>query len=229
MKRDSILIYISIAICILFLLITLGVTKSKLLKEKSEKRILENKYLDSINYYKNKEGLLIAQKKTIELTTKDLKRNLELLDIDRKELKKQIGSLTNLVSLLKLGVESTDTITIIDTVKIINRDTFNFQAIGSYVWSNQNLKLKSNYSLNDTIFNQVITYSYMSKINATYYYREERFWKPKYLVVDVSLDDPNAIITDITSLRIKQSKKRIYQRPIFWFGVGAVGSFFIIK
>lgn len=184
---------------------------------------------DSVSYYHNKEGELIAQKRIAGMTIRDLREVNHKLGIDRDRLKDQVGNLKNLNSYYKSQIESIGTgkAVTLDTVVQIVYDTDTVMVNAQSVdWSNNYLSIDGLFipKFNRWDFN----YSYNVDLEITSYYKKSRsgLFAPKELVVDFKLSDPNAKAVDLKALKIIR-ERRWYQSTGFKIGAGIVGGFFL--
>ena len=188
-----------------------------------------SEWKDSVQYYYNREGELVAQKNVAELELDDLKKLNDQLGIDMKELKDQVGNLKNLNSYYRGQVSTRGrgtSITIDTVVQVIeNTDTVEVAA-QSVDWTNDYLAIDGIFipRFNRWDFN----YSYKVDFDITSYHKKTRkgLFAPKTLVVDLKLSDPNARVVDLQALQIKRENKW-YQSTAFKVGIGLVGGFFI--
>lgn len=184
---------------------------------------------DSVKYYYDREGELVAQKNVAELEVNDLKKLNDQLGIDMDGLKDQVGNLKNLNSYYRgqissLGSGSSVTI---DTVVQVIENTDTVEVVAQSVdWTNDYLAIDGIFipRFNRWDFN----YSYKIDFDITTYDKKTRkgLFAPKTLVVDLKLSDPNARVVDLQALQIKKENKW-YQSTAFKVGAGLVGGIFI--
>lgn len=184
---------------------------------------------DSVSYYNNEQGELIAQKQIAEITIRDLKQINEQLGIDRERLEKQVGNLRNLNTYFKSKIQSKGkgTAVTIDTVVQIVQNTDTVEAEAQSVdWTNKYLSLDGVFVPK---FNRWdFSYSYVVDLEIVSYNKKIRkgLFAPKQFVVDFKLSDPNAKVVDLRALQITR-KKKWYQTTGFKVGVGVVGGVFL--
>lgn len=233
-------------IIIVTLLLILGILLLKVTQIKEERDNAKNivqSSLDTTQFYKNKWGEEIAQKRVLEVTNKGLKENIAALGINEEKLKDQIGSLKNLNNRLKANIQSQQVIYVYDSIEeedvVVSDSVFEIQ--GDFDWKGDHLtvngtyKMKGRYhydgmlTLSSINFNQQIDYDYQLDIISTTYRRRDpkwKLWKEKELVTDITITDPNAKITNIESLHIVENPKKFYEKTWFWmivtFGVTTV-------
>jgi len=205
---------------------------------------------DSVDYYQNKEGIDMAQKKVLEIDVNNLEEYSESLGIDNKALKDQVGNLKNLVTRLKgeisaYGEGNVDSdITDVDINKV-DSVSGNFTLLDSTEWNNSYLSLNNKYQIigryrftKGALYLDSIKYmsnfAYKYKIDFTstsYWMRENKWkiWKDKVLVTDIELSDPNASVTDMQSIKILPPPKKFYEKTWFQVGVGFVAGAILIK
>lgn len=188
-----------------------------------------SEWKDSVQYYYNREGELVAQKNVAELELDDLKKLNDQLGIDMKELKDQVGNLKNLNSYYRgqVNVMGSGTSITIDTVVQVIENTDTVEVVAQSVdWTNDYLAIDGIFipRFNRWDFN----YSYKVDFDITSYHKKTRkgLFAPKTLVVDLKLSDPNARVVDLQALQIKRENKW-YQSTAFKVGIGLVGGFFI--
>lgn len=185
---------------------------------------------DAVIHYKNKNGEILSQIKTVELTNRQLKKYGDQLEIDNKELKKQIGSLTNLVGYWKVRAQSTGAIQVkgIDTTFVyIDRPVVGKK----FYWTNKYLTLDQFYNpLNDTLHTK---YNYSPSFDLTAYRKGKNLFRQGTLVADVKFQDQSIVVNNFSGILIKEEKKRWYETKVaaFAFGgvVGTVGVIYLTK
>lgn len=198
----------------------------------SDKVLLENT-LDSTysvaKYYKNKNGDFVGQVKAQAITIGQLEEYGTELGIDNDRLKKQIGSLSNLVTYWKGRVVASETIktTLIDTVYL---DAVTGMEVNkSFKWSNKYLFLDG--SMNTLTNDLSIDYKYNMDFEFTSYYkprtfREKVLFKPKQLVGDLYMSDPNLRVTEFKGIVIQQQKFN-YKPSLIFGGAGFILGFLV--
>src|SRR5690242_19357441 len=159
-------------------------------------------------YYKNKEGELIGQIKTFEVTNKQLKEYGDQLGFENEGLKKQVGKLTNLVAHYKGKVGMRD------TIEVVNHDTIYSDRSGDLVkgkwffWSNNFLSLDGVTTDKTTS----IAYNYDVSFELTSYRKGKTLFKPGQLVTDIKFNDPNMKVTEFKGFVVTEDKPKFYQR-----------------
>jgi hypothetical protein len=192
--------------------------------KKASERLLDNVAIaqDSIRYYKDKSGQLVAQRETMRVRAQELASQAEALGLDKDRLKKQVGKLSNLVSYYRGELESrgTDTVVMHDTLIVDNSG--NSLKAKTLNWSNGNLSLVQTYfPHNDSL---KLAYSYSTGFElTTYYKRDFLFVGRRRLYADFRLTDPNAKLLEATSVFIEEPPKKFYEKWWFWGGVGLLG------
>lgn len=174
---------------------------------------------DNVSVLQKKNGELAFQIGSIEVEKRNLKESLAILGIENKDLKEMGIRQRNLISLLKLEIESFGSVqtTVIDTFKIVETDTIYFQKVQD--WDNGYLNL-FNAQIEKGQFD--FNYKYSTGINI---FQENR---KKDVVVTVQLSDPNASIVSGNSITISD-KKKFYERPVVWGVAGFLGGYLITK
>jgi len=166
---------------------------------------------DTITYLEDRNGLITAEKNSLQLTVSELK-DLELVN---KELKRKIGSLKNLVNTTSVSTVTTDTVVI--TLEDTIGGTFSWN--DSWITINGNIK-KQKLSLG---------YSLLNEYEVTTYWKRNGLFKKKELTVNVKDLNPNVSTTNIQSITIKKEPKKWYETRGFCYGVGIVSGILIIK
>lgn len=194
---------------------------------------------DSTRHFKDKNNQLVSQVTVMTVTEKDLRKNSDLLGVDNKSLKQQIGKLSNLVLLYKgkqvvKGTGKTIAVNVFN-VRQSPLDSNSFNKIDSSIigkqvdWTNGFLTLSGFYNpINDSVD---INYVYINSIDfKTYYGKRPSLFKPKPLLADVKMSDPNALIYDSWAILIQKPKRKWYQKPFIWgLATGLTGGFLLLK
>lgn len=179
-------------------------------------------------YYKDKNGELVAQVKTFELTTSDLKKVGDELGFDKKRLESQVGNLKNLVGYWKgqASAHGGDTVLLRDTIYVTLRgDTIKAQKLN---WTDTHLTLTGLYRPTDSKFS--FDYSYdLGGFEITAYRKRQGLFKPKQLVSDVRFGDENLKVTQFQGVVIKEEKKKFWETKGFAFGAGLVGGAILMR
>lgn len=181
----------------------------------------------TIKFYKDKYGQEVAQKGVMILKTTELNSQAELLGIDNKRLKNQVGKLDNLVSYWKVKAGTSGRIDTVyqDSIVYINGESVLQKKLG---WSNKYLTLNQTYF--PATNKLTIDYSYSTGIELTIYDKSKGWFKKPELVGDVRFDDPDmkATKSDITIID-KTKQPKFYQTTLFKIGVGVVGGFLLTR
>jgi hypothetical protein len=167
---------------------------------------------DSVAIYKAKNGELTYKLNTTEVDNSSLKEALEIAGYDIKQLKAKDIEWRNIVSTLKLQVESLGhgSVNIHDTLIISTRDTIKFS---TFDWSNNFLSLQGNIKEQLGIKTMKFDYKYQTSINII------QAQQRKSTIISVYLSDPNAYITTGNSITITNPRKW-WDR---WWVFGAAG------
>lgn len=173
-------------------------------------------------YYENKNGELIGQVKTHELTIDQWKDHAEQLGFDKDKLKMDNTKLKNLVAHWQGKAAMKDTIktTLYDTVYVDN----GIPTVGrAFDWNNKYLFVNGVVDLE--LKNITIGYQYDVDFSLTAYRKPQRgFWKPPgQLVADIYFSDPNFKVSTFKGFIVKEEPKKWYQTTGFKIGVGAIG------
>lgn len=173
-------------------------------------------------YYQNKNGDLIGQVKTHELTIRQWKANAEDLGFERDKLKMENRKLKNLTAHWQGQASAKDTIEIVlqDTIYIDNGTTV---VNRKFDWSNQYLALNGVIHL-DTM---TVDYSYNMDFSLTVYRKPRKgFWNPPgQLVADIYFTDPQLQVASFKGFVVKGDRKRWFETNGFKIGLGAVAGF----
>mgnify|MGYP005822223501 CR=1 FL=1 len=166
---------------------------------------------DTITYLKDRNGLISAEKHSLQLTVGELK-DLELIN---KDLKRKIGKLKNLVNSTTVSTVTTDTIV------ITLEDTIG----GTFFWEDSWLSI--NGRINKSKLS--LGYSLENEYEVTTYWKRKGLFKRKELTVSVKDLNPNVRTTDIQSITIKKEPIKWYETRGFFYGVGIISGILIIK
>jgi len=194
-------------------LILVGINyRSKL---KSEIRGLNNVIEVSNKVIRNQtdeRGRIIAERDSYALTASQAKDQADNLFENNKELEKKIRGYKNLVSHLEgqLSVIKSDTVTLYDTITI----TSSGDTLKSRVFNYDDSFLTMNGIIHKNTLS--FTHSYQVAFTSDQYWKRQGLMKPKTLVVDFTLADPNASMTSAQSLYILPPPKKVYERNSFW-------------
>lgn len=223
------LVIIIVLVIIIILLLHSGFNVIGSLKDQNKALILsrDSSYLQA-EYYKNKNGELVAQVNTFELTVSDLKKVGDELGFDNKKLKSQVGSLNNLVGYWKGQAQTHggDTVTLIDTVYITQQgEEIEAQKLE---WTNKYLTLNGLYRPVDKKFS--FNYAYdLGGFELTAYRKRQGLFKPKQLVADIKFGDQSLVVTGFQGIVIKEDRKKFWETRGFAIGVGFVGGLFLMR
>lgn len=181
---------------------------------------------DSVSHHKNAEGKWEAERKSYNLTTKELRKNGQELNLETRRLSKQVGNLKNLVADLKgeLLVVGEGSVQLIPGDSIFINDSTKVFAGHRFNWTNSYLSIDG--TLNDA-YNLQFNYSYNVDFSVTTYWKREKMFKRKDLVVNMIFSDPNARATDLNSIVIKPNPPKFYETTWFKVGVGFLGGVLI--
>lgn len=183
------------------------------------------KYKDQkLEYYKDENNGLIAQKKVLWITNKNLKKIADNAIVNSDKLEKQIKGYKNLNTYLQgqLEIKVKDTTTIYDTLIITKNDTLYAK---KFNYNNQFLDFTGVIKKNTLDF----SYTYRTGFEYVTYWKRPGRFKSKELVMDFSLSDPNAILTSAQTINIKPEPEKFYQKQWFSGLVGLGIGIFIIK
>lgn len=191
--------------------------------EQQSNAVLRNSYdsaFNEVRQYRTKNGDLVHQVNTLEITSKQLKEDADRLGFERDELKNQVGALNRLVAHWKGKADLSDTIiiTLRDTVYV---DSSGAPLIGkTFDWNNRWMRI--NGFMDST--HVTLGYSYSVEFALTAYRkRKEGFWKPPgQLVADIKFSDPSIRVTEFRGFVIQEPKKQWYETRGAAIGLGAL-------
>lgn len=200
--------------------------------KQDKKRLMSNLEIsrDSVKYERNKYGQTVASKRVLAITLKELKDQGEILGLDNKKLKEQVGNLNNLVNRLEgdLVASGSGNTVIRDTVVIVKNEVGQIIQVDSakvFNWTNNYLTLGGTLIKKDLS----LYYLYQTSFDLTTYNKKAGFLKKKQLVADITFEDPGARAMNIIALQIEQPRKPFYTKWWFHMSVGATGMYFIMK
>jgi hypothetical protein len=183
------------------------------------------------HYYKNKNGELVGQVKTQELTIGQYKKYAAQLGFDNKELKKQVGKESRLVAHWRGKAESEGTILIglndttintLDPTMDLSGESINIELPGleakTFQWGNKYLTLDGIISLDSN--QMAIKYQYDTDFSITAYYKPQGLFKRSQLVTDIWFEDPNMKVQEFKGFVIKEPRKKFFQTGLFKVTVG---------
>lgn len=169
------------------------------------------------HYYKNREGELIGQIKTHEVTIGELKEFKNDIGIEVDELKRQIGSLSRLVGRWQGRAQFIDW----DTITVPVYDTIINQAtLGKFEWNNNYLELRG--LIGNKQVSLAYTYDLEFDFDLTSYWKGKNLFKKGTLVTDIKFSDQNMKVSEFKGIVIKQPPKKWYETRAFAFGTGFV-------
>lgn len=208
-----------ILIVILLIVCFTSIRSCKINSDRADIEIHKNDSSFKIaKYYRDKNGQLIGQVNTHELTVKNLKEYGDQLGFENKSLKKQVGNLNNLVAHWqgKAGVA--------DTIRTVVHDTTYVDRDGETVTA-QTFKWKNKFmDLEGIIVTDSLTLRYLYNVDfALTAYRKPQggFWKPPgQLVADVKFNDPSFKVTEFKGFVITEPRKKWYETKGFAIGAG---------
>ena len=170
----------------------------------------------TVAYFEGENGKITAERDSYALTAHNAKKQAKNLLKDADELKSKIRNYKNLVSHLEGQLKSVgkDTVHLTDTIIIDNK--------GNHIEAKKFTYDDSYLSLDGSIRNNIFdfTYSYNTSFTTTQYWKREKMFKNKSLVVDFTLDNPNGKMITAQSLYITPEPDKFYETQ--WFS-GLVG------
>jgi hypothetical protein len=186
---------------------------------------------DTIKTHRNDKGQWEAEKKSFNLTTEELKKYGQDLNLENVNLKKRVGNLNNLVGHLQgelvasgegevqLVIANPNDSIATDSLVIAN----NFSG-HVFDWTNNFLTLHG--TLSDT-YKLNFNYTYQSGFEVTTYWKRPKMFKRKDLIVNFTSHDPNAQAMNLTSVVVKPDRPKFYDTHWFWGGLGVIGGFLL--
>ena len=220
MKTDRILWMITVIWIIgTFAVISIQHRKIEKLNDANQLQAVELSTLkDTVEVFKSKSGELTYKLSSVEIEKGNLKKSLELMDIDRKILKNRDIEWRKITAALRMELAATGhgQTPVVDTFRIEKTDTVFFQKVED--WSNKNLSL-----FNAEIVNSKLSFDYKYTTGIDIYQEQQR----RATFVRVTLTDPNATITKGSSFFVKP-KKRIWEKPWLW-GLAGLGTGILIS
>lgn len=173
---------------------------------------------DTVAVFISKDSSLTYKLTSVEIEKGNLKKSLELMDIDRKILKNRDIELQKITAALRMELAATGsgTTAVRDTFRQVETDTLYFQKVDD--WSNNNLSL-----FNAEIVNSKLNFDYKYTTGIDIYQEQQR----RATFVRVTLTDPNAAITKGSSFFVKP-KKRFWEKPWLW-GLAGLGTGILIS
>lgn len=173
---------------------------------------------DTVEVFKSKSGELTYKLSSVEIDKRNLKKSLELMDIDRKILKNRDIEWRKITAALRmeLAASGSGTTAVTDTFRMVETDTVYFQKVED--WSNKNLSL-----FNAEIVNSKLSFDYKYSTGIDIYQEQQR----RATFVRVKLTDPNATITKGSSFFVKP-KTRFWEKPWLW-GLAGLGTGILIS
>lgn len=176
------------------------------------------------HYYKNKQGELIAQVNTSELTAKQYKQFSKQLGFENQDLKMQNKKLKGLVAHWQGQASIHDTVFSVgkDTTLYTNKkDTVGTKAI-YFAFTSKYLTLDQFYTPLDRKLET--HYSYTVDFSLTAYRKQQGLFKKQgQLVADVYFSDPAIKVSTFKGFVIKEPPRRWYQTTGFKIALGAAG------
>lgn len=174
---------------------------------------------DSVLIHKSKNNELTFKLASVEIEKSNLKESLDLMGIDRKELRERDIKWRKITAALRAELAATGhgETNVVDTFRIEKTDTIYFQKVND--WTNNYLSL-----FNAEIVNKKLNFDYSYKTKIDFITTGTR----KETIVSVILSDPKAQITTANSITIK-NKKKWYERPVIWTVVGIGAGVLIAK
>lgn len=218
-KRYSGLIFV---IALIFM-VAFYIQKRKVnnLKEQAQLQAVELAQLkDTVLTYVTKNGQLISKIKSVEVDKRNLKDALEIIGIEKKDLKDQNIKLKNLVSVLQLEIKTfgEGQTNVVDTFYVdkVTTDTIYYQKVND--WTDNYLSL-----FNAKIENKEFKFKYDYLLDM-----DLLVDRPKNaVVVTAKINNPNLESLKATSITVS-TKRKWWEKPWVW-GIAGVGTGILIS
>lgn len=175
---------------------------------------------DTILTYVTKNGQLISKVKSVEVNKKNLRDALEMIGIEKKDLKDQNIKLRNLVSVLQLEIKTfgEGQTNVVDTFYIdkVTTDTIYYQKVND--WTDTYLSL-----FNAKIENKEFKFKYDYLLDM-----DLLVDKPKNaVIVTAKINNPNLESLKATSITVS-TKRKWWEKPWVW-GIAGIGTGILIS
>lgn len=191
------------------------------LKEQVQLQAVELAQLkDTVLTYVTKNGQLISKIKSVEVDKRNLKDALEIIGIEKKDLKDQNIKLKNLVSVLQLEIKTfgEGQTNVVDTFYVdkVTTDTIYYQKVND--WTDNYLSL-----FNAKIENKEFKFKYDYLLDM-----DLLVDRPKNaVVVTAKINNPNLESLKATSITVS-TKRKWWEKPWVW-GITGVGTGILIS
>lgn len=191
------------------------------LKEQAQLQAVELAQLkDTVLTYVTKNGQLISKIKSVEVDKRNLKDALEIIGIEKKDLKDQNIKLKNLVSVLQLEIKTfgEGQTNVVDTFYVdkVTTDTIYYQKVND--WTDNYLSL-----FNAKIENKEFKFKYDYLLDM-----DLLVDRPKNaVVVTAKINNPNLESLKATSITVS-TKRKWWEKPWVW-GITGVGTGILIS
>lgn len=181
---------------------------------------------DTVRFYVVQNDKLKFEKEAIAVEKGSIESALTYADEDIKSLKKEVGSLNNIIVYQKNLLEARD------TVYTTHRDTvYVEEGVGqtalTFDWTNNHLSINNAFISLDGSRRVIIPYKYKLDFKSITYI-DRRFLKKNRIVTKYEFSDPNLVPVTSTTIYAPYRKK-FYEK--FWFqgGVGLILGIIITK
>jgi hypothetical protein len=176
-----------------------------------------------VKEYKGKNGELVSQVQTHELTIAQLKDYGSKLGFENSSLKKQVGKLNNLVGYWRVQASVRDTFTMVSTDTVYLKDNKPVKA-KAFHYSNNYLVLDQLYHPDDGTMSTL--YDYKIDLELTVYRKGKSLFNSGTLVSDIRFKDQNLSVTEMKGVVIREPKKAWWQtgaaKLVFGLGLGYI-------
>lgn len=200
-------------------ILILNIKINRLSDEKQIQAVELSTLNDSIFILKNKEGELTFKLNSVNIEKNNLKKSLELLGVDYKDLKDDNIKWRRLNNVLQLKLSAIGSIEthITDTFRVEKTDTLYYSRVND--WTNGFLSI-----FNAKIEHMDLFSNYRYDVGVNFFQEPTR----KGTIVSVQLTDPNASIISANSITVV-SKKTIWDKWWLWTAAGAAGGILLVK
>lgn len=215
-------------IVIVVLVAILSIQHSCNVRLRSDNAVLIHKNDSSFlvaKQYLDHNNKLVNRVNTHELTIRQLKDYGDQLGFDNKQLRKQVGSLNNLVGYWRGQASTKDSVLITLTDTIIVEQQYTFTK--TFNWTNNYLSLDGKLDLDRNKLD--LDYKYDVKFELAAYYIGRNVFRDGQLVADIKFADQNMKVREFSGFAITQPKKKWYDRKLIIFGGGLITGYLLGK
>jgi hypothetical protein len=188
-------------------------------------------------YYQTKNGELVGQVNTHEMTIGQLKRYGGEMGFRVKELEQQVGNSNRLVAhwrgkanMSGAAVVALSDVNSFDPSMDLSGESINLEMPGAlndkqFTWGNNHLQLNGIVDFDSSLVK--IRYQYSTDFSLTAYRKPQGLFKRPQLVADIWFDDPNMKVREFKGFVIQEPRRRFYQTNLFRVSI-ALGAGFVL-